>query len=227
MKWFIITVFFLFFTNNSFANSINLSGIVVEVLDSGENSPVSGKVISIDSELLYSKNTDSDGSFTLFKSDSLALSGQEVKLSISDDDLFILSPLAGKIYLPKDQVSNMVVFVASKKSRFYNAFMQGISGYSIQVLLTYNEGIAIETVRSLKNDGYDGAYYESIMNNGIPNNGYFYKVRVRVNLNQDIVDSYAAMKKVIGVKKEIKRRYKNKFDDSFIVVHTGVREELL
>ncbi len=226
MRYFFIISLFLSLTGTSFADTISLSGIVIEVLDSGENTPVEGKIISINNEFVYSKATEEDGSFSLFKTGAFAETGQEVKLSISDADLFILSPLAGKMFLPKEQVSNMVIFVASKKSRFYNAFMQGISGYSIQVLLTYNEGSAVETVRNLKNDGYD-AYYESIMNNGIPNNGYFYKVRVRVDLNQGIVDSYTAMKKVIAMKKEIKRRYKSKFDDSFIVVHTGVREELL
>lgn len=228
----------IFISNIVFAGDYSISGKIIQVLDNGENIPMKNEIINLRAKYLipnytgttleefHGKESGEDGDFNLAIQSENIQPGQEVELYLDNSDLFILSPLAGKMYLPNKATKEKIIFVASKQSRFYNAFMQGISGYSVQVLLTYNEGNAVDAIKELKRDGYD-AYYESMFHNGIPDNGYFYKVRIRVNLKGGDVDSYKAMQQVIKIKKEIKRRYKGKFDDSFIVVHTGVREELL
>lgn len=228
----------IFLSNFSFAGDYSISGSIIQILDNGENVALHDETLNLRAQYLIpghagimteefrGKKSGEDGDFHLVVQSEILQSGQEVELFLDNSDFFILSPLAGKMYLPNKAIKEKVIFVASKQSRFYHAFMQGISGYSVQVLLTYNEGNAVDTVRRLKRDGYD-AYYESNFHNGIPDNGYFYKVRVKVNLEGGNLDSYKAMQQVSKVKRELKRRYKGMFDDSFIVVHAGVREEAL
>lgn len=228
----------IFMSSFTFAGDYSISGKIIQVLDDGENIPLKGEIINLKAKHLIDgyasvmieefrgKETGEDGDFNLPIQTEEIDPGQEVDLFIDNSEFFILSPLAGKMYLPNKPIKEKIIFVASKKSRFYHAFMQGISGYSVQVLLTSNEGNAVDTVKLLRRDGHN-AYYESNVKNGIPNSGYFYKVRIKVDLKGEGIDSYKAMQQVIKFKKEIKRRYKGVFDDSFIVVHTGDREEVL
>ena len=203
--------------------NVDISGRLVQILDNGEKRYLEDKKITIEDDDIHTDPlTDGNGKFNLNKSNAKLNYGQKIKLTINDANFFIISPMAGEMFLPNTQVNKMDVIVVSKQSRFYHALGEVITGYSIQVALTHNEGAAIELVRSLRKDNYD-ARYDAYPISGIPTNGYFYKVRVNVDTKNE-TGAYEGLNKAITTKKTIRKRY-GKFDDNFIVIHTEAKQQ--
>jgi hypothetical protein len=202
---------------------VDISGRLVQILDNGEKKYLEDKKITIEDDNIHTDPlTDGNGKFNFNKSNAQLNYGQKIKLTINDDNFFIISPMAGEMFLPNTKINKMDVIVVSKQSRFYHALGEVITGYSIQVTLTHNEGAAIELVRSLRKDNYD-AHYDAYPISGIPTNGYFYKVKVKVDTKNE-KGAYEGLNKAITTKKSIRKRY-GKFDDSFIVIQTEAKNK--
>lgn len=190
------------------ADYINLRGSIVKVKDNGQEEVFKNVGISINRTSIESR-TFEKGNFNLKKSSNKIQIGSEIQLKLSDQNWFIISPFDGKMNVP-NKAQNIKLRVISKQSRVYAALFTTIRDYSIQVVSTYNESYAIETLRALRNDKFKDVYYEAHAKGDVPKNGFFYKVKV------GHFKSKAEAVKTLG---KIRTKYKN-LRDAFLTVRT-------
>ncbi len=125
--------------------------------------------------------------------------GDKVTIKVANPDLFILSPFAGDFYLPNINSGNgFEIRLINRQSRLYTTLSEFDRSYSVQVVTTSNEGGAIDVMNKLNASSAlsscyaaqkCSAYYESHMRSGMPNNGYFYKVKVGAFISKEAAEA--------------------------------------
>ena len=209
-KLFIIAM--LLSTTTLMADYINLRLDVVEIKDNGQEKVFKNVGISINKSAIQAKNLG-NGKFDLKKNAKQFKFGDKIQLKLSDSNWFILSPFNGELFVP-NKAEKIKVRVISKQSRVYAALFTTVRDYSIQVVSTYNEAYAIDTMNALKKD-YKDVYYEAHAKANVPKNGFFYKVKVGHFKNK---------KEAIKVLMKIRKRYKF-WKDAFLTVHVQTVDE--
>ena len=194
------------------ADYINLQGSIIKVKDNGQEEVFQNVGISINKSAIHTR-TYEKGNFELKKNAQQFKIGDKIQLKLSDKNWFIISPFNGKMFLP-NKAEKIKIRVVSKDSRVYAALFTTIRDYSIQVVTTYNEAYAIDTMNALKKD-YKDVYYEAHAKANVPKNGFFYKVKV---------GHFTSKKNAIKTLKKIRKRY-TLWKDAFLTVHTQTVDE--
>ena len=192
------------------ADYINLRGTIVKVQDNGQEEVFKNVRISIKNSTIQSR-TYQKGNFDMKKNSKDLKAGDPIQLTISDARWFIISPFDGKMFLP-NRAQNIKVRVISKSSRVYAALFKTVRDYNIQIVSTYNEAYAIDTVNALRRDHFKDVYYEAYAKGNVPKNGFFYKVKV---------GHYKNKTKAIKDLLKIRKKYKA-WKDAFLTVHTQI-----
>ena len=195
-------------TTTLMADYINLRGHIVKIKDNGQEEAFKNVGISINKSAIQAR-TFEKGNFDLKKNSKQFKFGDKIQLKLSDSKWFILSPFNGELFVP-NKAEKIKVRVISKQSRVYAALFTTVSDYSIQVVSTYNEAYAIDTVNALKKDKYTDVYYEAHAKANVPKNGFFYKVKV---------GHFKSKEEAIKTLSKIRKRYKM-WKDAFLTVHT-------
>jgi len=212
-KWNKLLILVMFLSGTTLmADYINLTGSIINVKDNGQEEALNNVNISINNSAIYAK-MKIGGKFELHKNTKQFKIGDKIQLKLSDKNWFIVSPFNGKMFLP-NKAEKIKIRVVSKQSRVYAALFTTIRDYSIQVVTTYNEAYAIDTMNALKKD-YKDVYYEAHAKAKAPKNGFFYKVKV---------GHYTSKKSAIADLKKIRKRYKL-WKDAFLTVHVQTVDE--
>jgi len=190
------------------ADYLNLTGKIIKVKDNGEEEIFKNVKIFIDKSTIQAQ-TYEKGNFELKKNTKQFKFGDRIQLKLKDPNWFILSPFNGKFFMP-NKAEHLKVRVISKQSRTYASLFTTVKDYSIQVVYTYNEIYAIDTMNALKKDNYKDVYYEAYAKASVPKNGFLYKVKV---------GHFKSKKKAMETLSKIRRRYKM-WKDAFLTIHT-------
>jgi len=212
-------IFLLLFLSYSIYGKdvISLYGSVTKILNDGKREKFSNLKIYLKNNPKISTQTWSQGNFSFKNINKFPKVGEQIQLKVIDDKWFILSPFNGILNVPKKK-KNVDILLISKSSTIYLTLFAKVDYYTIQVLSVNNERGAIEMVNNLRNDCIvakktlkycqKNIYYTSHLRNGIPNNGYVYKVNFEIFQNKK--DANKDLNFV---------RSKYKMKDSFIKIH--------
>jgi hypothetical protein len=200
------------------------SGRVFLMSESGEKLGISISMTlsksSDQGEIISRITSTKNGGFTTGNKILNIEDGDDLRISVDNPEYFIASPMFGKFFYPKNNTPIELILMY-KQSRFYHLFSSKKYYYSVQVATTNSEGNAIDLVgdisRELKGTlpkGVKVSYYPEMLY-GLPNNGFFYKVRVGEFDSQDSANK---------VKRKIKATYKQ-YQKCFLTTRTKIIDE--
>jgi hypothetical protein len=200
---------------------ISITGTASKVSDNGVITPFVGGLSLVVGDESFDANflENKEGFKISGKIPSGMKIGDKVTIKVANPDLFILSPFAGDFHLPNiNSGDGFEVRLINRNSRLYTTLSEFDRSYSVQVVTTNNEGGAIDVMNELNASATlsscyaaqkCSAYYESYMRSGMPNNGYFYKVKIGAFPNKEAAEA---------MRDSIKKK-DNKFPESFVTAN--------